>query len=168
MVVKIGLTDEGLEHIDDIVEVVFAYLDKVREEGVQEWMFEEQSQLAELNFKYQEPAAPIHHVRSLSRRLHRVAAEDVLRAPYALDRFDEELIGDYLARLTPDNVLVTVEARDLATDATDPWFSTRYGITTVTPQTLAKWNQPEAGDELAMPDKNPTHQNKHPFRISCD
>ena len=37
-IVNVDLTEKGLEHIDDIIKLVFQYFNMLRKEGVQEWV----------------------------------------------------------------------------------------------------------------------------------
>lgn len=50
--VGIQLTDAGLEHVDEVVEVVFAYLNNLRSVGPQEWVYEETSTVADCSFRF--------------------------------------------------------------------------------------------------------------------
>ena len=40
-IVNVDLSEEGIEHVDDIVTLVFQYLNMLRAAGPQEWVFEE-------------------------------------------------------------------------------------------------------------------------------
>jgi insulysin len=46
-VVNVDLSEEGIEHVDDIVTLVFQYLNMLREHGPQEWVFQECKDLGE-------------------------------------------------------------------------------------------------------------------------
>jgi len=50
--VSIQLTESGLKHVDEVVEVVFAYLNNLKEVGPQEWVYEETSTVAECAFRF--------------------------------------------------------------------------------------------------------------------
>ena len=50
--VAIQLTDAGLEHVDEVVQVVFAYLNHLQKVGPQEWVHEETSTVAECSFRF--------------------------------------------------------------------------------------------------------------------
>lgn len=40
-IVNVDLSEEGIDHVDDIVTLVFQYLNMLRADGPQEWVFEE-------------------------------------------------------------------------------------------------------------------------------
>ncbi len=152
--IRIKLTGSGLDAVNDVVTHVFAYIDLLRESGTQRWMFDEQRQLMDIAFRFEEKRSPVGTVRSLSRRMSRDPIEDLLRAPYALEEYAPELIGEYLALLTPDNVLITVSAPGLETDRTERWMGAEYRVRSIAPETLRQWRDPGQVAALALPEPN--------------
>jgi insulysin len=57
---------------------VFQYIDMLKREGVQQWVFEESRLLNKLNFDFLEKQAPFNYVSTLSNRMHYYKAEEVL------------------------------------------------------------------------------------------
>ncbi|NIR27937.1 MAG: peptidase M16 [Gammaproteobacteria bacterium] len=152
--VRISLTDEGLQRIDDIASRVFQYLALVRERGVASWIFEEQRQLARTAFRFREKEEPGAYVSALARRLQVRPPRDVLRGPYAWDEYRPELIRRYLERLTPENVLVTVVAQGLDAQASTPWFEASYGLSIIDHRTARRWREAPVDVALALPEPN--------------
>lgn len=153
--VSISLTETGLEHVEEIVDLCFETLALIREAGIQSWLFEEQQRLGEINFRFKEPDNSVGFASYLARALQSYPPEDVLRAPYMMDRFDVELIQEYLSLLTPERVLVSVRAPGVNVDSRSPWFDTPYSITPVSETTLASWQDRQAVENLALPEPNP-------------
>ena len=152
--VSVELTQPGLEHIDGIIELVFQTLHLIKAQGIQPWLFTEQRQLSKLSFRFQEQTAAINYVRGLAAALHRYPAQDVLRGPYAMDDYDPELILQLLNQLRPDNMLITVTAPGLITDAVDPWFKAPYRLSHIEPNLLQRWRAAALHPELALPEPN--------------
>ena len=126
--VRIDLTPAGSGQIEAITAALFAYLDLLRGEAPSAWRYGEQAQVAETNFRFQEPSSALGFVYRLGPTLAQLPPADLLRAPYLMADFDPELIDDYLSRLNPDNVLVTIVRPDAATDRTEPWFQVPYAL----------------------------------------
>ncbi|MFQ5760007.1 MAG: insulinase family protein, partial [Acidiferrobacterales bacterium] len=126
--VSMKLTKEGVPYTNDIASHVFQYLRLIQKQGITQWMFDEQKRISEIDFRFQEKPAPISYVRSIASNLQIYPASDVLYGPYAMEKYDPTLIRYFLARLTPDNVLVTVNAKGLQTNMQDPWFDTAYQV----------------------------------------
>jgi insulysin len=153
--INLALTEEGLAHVDEIAALLFHFLELVRSEGLQAWMFEEQRVMAELGFRFQEPSQPVSLVSALAQRAQELPASQLLQAPYAWIRFDAGLLQQVLAELRPDNVLLTLTARGLPTTATDPWYGSAYGLEAVAPERLALWRSAGEVAELAIAAPNP-------------
>ena len=149
------LTDAGVEAVDGIVAQIFAYLRLIERDGINEWRFEEHGKLAAIDFRFAEKGNPMHYASSLARVVPRYPPEDLLRAGYLWQDYDPQLIHDYLGRLTPENVLVTVTAPGLPTELVEPWFGTRYAVQDIPAATLAVWRQAEADPMLTTPAPNP-------------
>ncbi|WP_370278408.1 insulinase family protein [Pontibacterium sp.] len=145
--VNIALTPEGMQQQEAIAQLFFSYVDLIRQGGVSEMLYQEESDLNRIQFRFQEQSEPIHYVSQLSSQLRRFPAEEVIRAPYMLEAFDAELIQQYLAAIRPDNMLLTVKARDLETDQKDPWYQAAYKAEPINEETLqALQAQPQVAD----------------------
>jgi len=152
--VSMRLTREGVPYINDIASHVFQYLRLIEKQGIKQWIFDEQKRISEIDFRFQEKPAPISYVRSLASNLQIYPASDVLYGPYAMDKYDPTLIRYFLARLTPDNVLVTVNAKDLQTNMQDPWFDTAYQVTGLGSDIIERLQNDEPDPLLAIPKRN--------------
>ncbi|MDX1633599.1 MAG: insulinase family protein [Marinobacter sp.] len=151
------LTPEGLEHQDRVTSLAFDYIDKVRDQGISERRFEEMQRLAQIDFRFRETPTPIQQVMQLSMQMQHVAPEDVLRAPYLMERFAPELYREILAELRPDNALVTVVAPRKPDGEVQKtrWYRTVYKVEPTTAQALRQPDLPKLAAELALPDANP-------------
>ena len=153
--VTIQATEAGLAHRDEVVASVFAYLDLIRERGIEARYHEELARMARIGFRFMEEAEPRSHAVSLASALHVYPVREVLTAPWRFDAFDPELERRFLAALVPDRVLVGVTAKGVATDAVAPFYDTPYRLSPVPPQTVARWRDPAPDDAFALPGPNP-------------
>jgi len=153
--VSIRLTREGLQRVDEIADLVFDAVRLIEREGVQEWIFEEQRRLAEIDFRFAERMDASSYARTLAARMHEYPIEDVLRGPYAMDHYDPALIRDYLARLRPENALITLMAEDVQTDRVTEWYQTPYRLEPLAPDTARAWAGGGVDPALALPARNP-------------
>ncbi|SFM43640.1 insulinase family protein [Marinobacter zhejiangensis] len=152
------LTPEGMSHQDEILSLTFAYINRVREQGISEARFEEMKQLAEIGFRFKERQDPIHEVTGLSMQLAEVAPEDVLRAPWMMAQYDPEGYKAVLNHLTPENVLVSVLSQNALEESAPRthWYDTAYTIQSLAVSDMASDRAPVAlSRQLALPDPNP-------------
>lgn len=153
--VTIRLTESGLEHWQDVAEATFAYIDLVRAEGIDPERFREQRDLTRLGFDFREQGAAFGYVRGLAENLLWFPPEDVVRASWAMEIFDADLIAAVLAELKPDNALVTLMAPEVETDREEPFFAVGYGLTPIAGETLDRFRHPGAHPALTLPAPNP-------------
>lgn len=152
-----SLTPQGLEEQEEILELTFAYIDKVRNEGIARQRFEEMKQLAQIDFRFREKGQPVQEVMHLSRQMRHVAPEDVLRAPWMMEDYSPDQYQAILARLTADNVLVSVlgPEPEIETPSLTQWYDTAFEIKPLdTTAVRTEDGNPQVA-RLALPLENP-------------
>ncbi|MCC5886395.1 MAG: insulinase family protein [Gammaproteobacteria bacterium] len=153
--VSITLTRSGLEHWQEVAAAVFAYIDLIRDGGIDAERYREQQDLTRLAFDFREKGAAFGYVRSLAQNLLIYPPEDVIRAPFAMELYDPALIRSMLDELKPQNALVTVIAPEVETDREEPYFGVRHRLRPLAGDTLALWRAPGEHPGLALPAANP-------------
>jgi insulysin len=153
--ISISLSPEGLKHIDEIGEMLFGYLALVKQQGIKERYFQEQKQLAELDFKFMEQSSPQSLAQSLASRLQRFSAAEVLIAPYSYKLFDEELISAYLETMTPHNLLLSIVDPSLQSEKLTPWYDVEFSLVDIDKTDLQLWENARQVAWMQMPSINP-------------
>ncbi|MBX3705247.1 MAG: insulinase family protein [Pseudomonadales bacterium] len=148
--VDIELTALGRENIDGVTHLLFRYIDALATTPPEAWRYDEQAQVAELGFRFQEKSSATGFVYQVGPRLMRFPPEDVLIAPFLMTEFDRELIRSYLGYLTPDNLLMSVAGRNVETDRRERWFDVPYRL-----ERRAAPRREVPDDGLALPARNP-------------
>lgn len=106
--VQVSLTEKGAADPDRVLQLLFAYVEILRAEGPQQWLYDEQSRLAELAFRFREQASPMGYVSALASGMQTYAAQDILRGPYMMDQYDDAILAELLQYIRPENALVTL------------------------------------------------------------
>ncbi|CAG2172600.1 unnamed protein product, partial [Oppiella nova] len=154
--INVDLTEQAMDSIDDIISLVFQYINLLKREGPKQWIFDELKQMQEIRFRFKEKERPMGYVIGLSRDLHDYPFDECLSAGYLLDEFRPDLITDLLNHLTPDRMRVTVVSKQFTTiaDQTEKWFSTQYTQQDILPEKIQKWLNIGFNDNLALPPPN--------------
>ena len=152
--IRIELTPEGLEKVDDITAIVFDYLDQVKAEGIQQWLYEESGQISDLAFRYQESRSPQQTVSGLAPRLHYLPPEHLLNSNYLFESFNPKLIERLMDNLRPDNLRQVVIAKGLPADKVEPYFDTHYSIQPLSESLMKRLATPVRHEELTIPSPN--------------
>ena len=164
LTVSIALTPSGMKHIEEIGAALFAYIAQMQRAGISDWRYAEQRQLAELAFNFREQRQPASYARSIAASMLLYPIVDVLRGPYAMDRFDPGMLQRYLAQLTPANVMIDIADPNAQTDSVEAWFGVPYQVGGLPAAWAASWAEAagqgtsETGPgalELALPKQNP-------------
>ena len=124
--VNISLTEEGVDNYQYVLQLLYSYMDMLREQGSKERLYTEQSQLAALNFRFKEDGAPIAYTSSLARGMHYFKPNDILQGPYLMSDYDAGLLQGLLKNITPDNALVTLSDENVQTDRTSQRYQVSY------------------------------------------
>jgi len=155
--ISIGLTEPGLEHIEEIGSMLFFSIHRLMESGVEEWRFEEERQLGQLGFRFAEESNAGSLARSLASRLHHYPMEEVLSGPYLLDHYNPERIRELLSYLNPDNVYLQIVSNRHKVRKVSPWYQVKYNIEQIDSETLDLWREVDARQfpDLMLPPPNP-------------
>lgn len=153
--IKIGLSEQGFTHIDEIGELLFAEINLIRKQGVKQRYFDELQQLAEIDFRFQEKSSESGLVQRLASQLHRYSAQEVLSIPYRYQQYDPNQIKAILALLTPENLQLIVVDPELESEQKTAWYKVAYSVDAISPERLSAWKKPAVVDALSLPEENP-------------
>lgn len=150
------LTTEGQEHIYDVVTCVFQYLEMLRSEEPQEWVFKECQALSEVKYRFKDKENPRSYVCSTARCLHDFGIEDVIQGQFLIRHFRPDLIKMILSHLVPSKVRITVisKAFEGKTDLQEEWYETEYSVSKISPKFIEEWNNVSLNPSLQLPVEN--------------
>jgi insulysin len=151
--VTVSLTEEGMDDYQRVLQLLFAYLDMLRDEGPKQWLYDEQAQLAKLGFRFKEKASPISYVSALSSGMHYYAPKDVLRGPYVMSNYRAEMLSGMLDNMVADNALVVLDDKDAETERVSVHYEVPYSTRQVRGEEYASW-QGVGSAALALPAPN--------------
>ncbi len=152
---QIGLTPQGLQRAERVLQLVFANARLWREQGLPPQLFKERQTLAQLDERYRdkgEGAALAASLANLAMDYPLALAE---RVPYLWLQEDPAAFQALLARVVPDNLLVTLVAKGQPADRTEPVYGTRYSYAEDGGAAYAALLQPPTVAGLHRPAPNP-------------
>ncbi|XP_035767090.1 insulin-degrading enzyme isoform X2 [Neolamprologus brichardi] len=155
-IINVDLTEEGLLHVEDIIFHMFQYIQKLRTEGPQEWVFEECKDLNNVAFRFKDKERPRGYTSKIAGLLHYYPLEEVLAAEYLLEEFRPDLIEMVLDKLRPEHVRVAVVSKSFEgqTDMTEEWYGTQYKQEAISEETIKKWANADLNGKFKLPMKN--------------
>ncbi|KAJ6668915.1 hypothetical protein lerEdw1_007724 [Lerista edwardsae] len=155
-IINVDLTEEGLLHVEDIILHMFQYIQKLRTEGPQEWVFQECKDLNAVAFRFKDKERPRGYTSKLAGMLHYYPIEEVLAAEYLLEEFRPDLIEMVLDKLRPENVRVAIVSKTFEgkTDRTEQWYGTQYKQEAISDEVVKKWQDADLNGKFKLPMKN--------------
>ena len=154
LMISMGLTEQGLQQQNTILETIFAYVELLKNNGIKKRYFDEQAQMLKISFNYQEKSEPIHLTSALAGALHSTEASNILFEGYDLSDYAPELYLSYLKYLSPDNMLVTVSANNIDGQTKTQWYETPYNIKPFSNEFIHSLMSPPTIASLKIPEKN--------------
>lgn len=178
--VYIHLTDLGLNHYEEVLEVVFGYLAMLRKEGVKRWIWDEIKHLADLEFRWKAKAQHIMCFTScLANQMQKpLVRKEVVSGYDLLHEYDEAQIERAIGLLKPDRCNVTLVSNEYVRKnqgkgsevKKEKWYGTEYILEDIPGKLMDKmermyYGSDEKGyDGLYLPNPNPFI----PFNPSVD
>ncbi|MGH1439571.1 MAG: insulinase family protein [Cellvibrionaceae bacterium] len=126
--ISVQLTQKGVEEREQVRALIFYVIEQIKNRGVEQWRYEEKQLLSQIAFRFRENASAISTVRGLASNLHQYPAVDVINGDYLLERYDAELIKQFLTFLSPANVYVTSTFPEAETDQRSQYYQTPYRV----------------------------------------
>ncbi|GKV32543.1 hypothetical protein SLEP1_g41139 [Rubroshorea leprosula] len=175
-VVVIDLTDAGHDHMQDIVGLLFKYIQLLQQSGVCKWIFDELSAVCETGFHYKDKVHPIYYVVNIASKMRMYPPKDWLVGSSMPSNFNQGIIQMVLNELSPDKVRSEVvlvqcgyfflissmvdrifwESKKFGglTDMVEPWYGTAYSIEKVTTSMIQEWMSLAPNENLHLPTPN--------------
>lgn len=154
--VVIDLTDAGHENMQNVVGLLFKYVQLLQKSGVCEWIFSELSAICETSFHYQDKAPPADYVVNISSNMQLYPPKDWLARSSLPSVFNPSTIQMILDELSPDNVRIFWESKSFEghTDLTEPWYGTNYSLEKISSSMIQQWMSASPDENLHLPAAN--------------
>ncbi|KAK9671052.1 hypothetical protein RND81_12G003500 [Saponaria officinalis] len=154
--VAIYLTDAGQDNMQNIIGLLFKYIQLLQSSDVCEWIFNEIVAVSETSFHYQDKSRPIDYVEDISSNMQLYPPKDWLARSRLPSMFNPGTIQMILNELTPDNVRIFWESKKFEgkTDSTEPWYGTAYSLERISGSVIQQWMSASPDEHLHLPAAN--------------
>lgn len=154
--ISIDLTLDGIQHVDDVIELLFGYLALIKDRGVQHWIHEETAALSKLAFHFQERSEPYSFVQNVSHSMVRYPPLHYLSGARLVRHYDADRIHALLDVMTPHNCTFLIMGKFVSdkTNTEEKWYKTRYAIESIPDEKLQRWSSTKPDVLIDIPPKN--------------
>ncbi|KAH9898898.1 ubiquitin carboxyl-terminal hydrolase-like protein [Xylariomycetidae sp. FL2044] len=161
---QVRLTKEGLKNYKEVVKVFFQYVSLLRESPPQDWIFDEQKGMADVDFRFKQKTPASRFTSKIASVMQKpLPREWLLSGQSRLRKFDPALIKQGLDLLRPDNFRMTLVSRDFPGDwdRKEAWYGTEFKTERIPDDFMAEINEAakySAKDRI--PDLHLPHRNQ--------
>lgn len=153
--INIELTPQGLQQYQRITHYAFAYIDLLKQQGLQRSTFDEVKTMLQLDFQFKEKNQPIQYVTHLAESMADYPIQHWLNGNYLLTEFSEKRYQDLLSRFTAENLRLVLIAQGLKTALHADWYQTPYSIQPLTEAFQQSLKTVADSKDLTIPAANP-------------
>ncbi|AQZ13712.1 STE23 (YLR389C) [Zygosaccharomyces parabailii] len=127
--IDIDLTDNGLKHYEEVVHILFQYIEMLKLSLPEKWIYLELEDIARADFKFKQKRSPSETVSSLAKQLEKsyIPVANILSTEL-FRKYDPDLLMEYLNHLTPRNSRIMLASKDMETDTKEQWYGTEYKV----------------------------------------
>ncbi|EFN70814.1 Insulin-degrading enzyme [Camponotus floridanus] len=153
--VAINLTDEGLEHIDDIMTLFFQYVKLLKESNGTEYrrIFNEYKEIKELKFRFKNRESPLEYVTIISRLLLDTKYENMTDILHQIPTYEQfwiqQILKDFLSQQHMRIYIIAEKFKNFA-EFSENIGTFKYRKEKVPAKICAKWIS-NASAELNLP-----------------
>lgn len=152
--VNIGLTESGVSHQDEIIAVVFAYIEKIKEKGIDEVYYREYRAMLEKQFSDLQVPQVLNQAVHFSRSMFELPVENIINSQYVFSEFRPTEIQKVLDRMKPELARIWHILPDAPVDTNIPYYEGKYGLRPILQKELQQWQQLAAKYALSLPPEN--------------
>jgi insulysin len=135
---------QGLKNYKEVVKVIFQYISLLRQTPPQSWIFEEQREMADVEFKFKQKTPASRFTSKISSVMQKpLPREWLLSGQSRLRKFDPTTIEKGITLLRPDNMRMTIVSRDFPGDwdQKEKWYGTEYRAEKIPEDFLAELSE---------------------------
>mmetsp|Transcript_42106 Transcript_42106/g.86001 ORF Transcript_42106/g.86001 Transcript_42106/m.86001 type:complete len:1067 (-) Transcript_42106:67-3267(-) len=139
--VSMSLTPLGLQQLDRVLSLLFHSIRMLKEQGPQEWVWQECADIARMHFRFKEKSSPSGYVVAIASNMQIYPPEYVISSGATYSKFDPQIISWVMNQLDPHSADIYVAAQSFAStaDLTEPIYGTQYSLERISNESITRW-----------------------------
>lgn len=152
--ISMQLTEQGEQHINDIILLVFQYIKLMQAQPLSTIYHEEKKYLADVAFRYAEKLKPLDSVCQLVINMQHYPEHDYLFGDYVMDKYKQEEIDSLLRYLSPHNMRLIHVSKNNTFDQVSKWYEVPYSTSQIDNADISSWHNCTLNSQLFLPHPN--------------
>lgn len=176
--ISLELTQAGEDDLESVLNEVFAYLHWLEKQSIPSYLYDEQKQLTDISFEYQEEVKPLTLANNIALNMHYYDESNYLYGDYCMEGYTEEQSKELFSYFTANNMRITLVSQNIQTDQKAHWYHTPYYVEALSEEQISQLNTLQCNESrYHLPTKNPyltkpikleSADFHHPIPISID
>lgn len=158
--ISIALTELGEKHLNEVVDIVLAYIALLNNSDIAEYYYQEKQKISHLAFVYHEKMRALDSVSQLVINMQYYPEEDYIFGDYVMSGMSKKNIERLLEFLRVNNMRLTHISQQNSFSKNSFWYQVPYHVTPLSEQQLLDWHNIALNDKahikgLYLPAPNP-------------
>ena len=157
--ISVTLTEDGFNNVDKVIEIIGAYIQMLRKNGIPQWVFEELQTIYNFQFNYGSKGNSLSTAIVLAENMGTFPIENAKNVNYLLEEYTPDLYSQILDKLVPSNMIILLCDNSFKNlPEHEPIYGTEYSLENIPENinmllTVPKLNKPDI-KSLHLPPKN--------------
>ncbi|XP_031638507.1 nardilysin-like [Contarinia nasturtii] len=157
--IYVHLTEDGFDHLDDVLQAIFSYLKLLQMSGPNERIFRELQTMAFNSFRFQNEDPAFDNVASQAIKLKQYPLKNILTGDTLYFEYNANVIQKIIDELNSRkfNIMVTTSRKyseNIAYELTEKWCGTMYSEIDMPEKWFLLWKNATPFPEFALPGPN--------------
>ncbi|MGF7410264.1 pitrilysin [Providencia alcalifaciens] len=153
--IYVTLTDKGLAERDQIIAAIFAYIDLIKNQGVNQGYFDEIAKVLNLSFRYGSIVRDMNYIEWLSDQMITMPVNHVLDSDYVADKYNPASIKQRLSELTAQNARIWFISPNEPSNKKAYFVDAPYQVDKISKKQFTQWADLESKMTFKLPKLNP-------------
>jgi insulysin len=153
--VKVHLTEAGKENYEEVLIDIFSCIERIKKEGLKDYIFNERKVLAEIELSNMEPQSSMGRASQFSASMLYFPVDSFLEQFYLYHEQSEEDFQLFLKDLNPQNMQVSLFSKRPVSGKVEPFYGIAYRSEDLGEDLLHKLEAAPLNDEILYPQPNP-------------
>ncbi|HEQ1858025.1 TPA: pitrilysin [Providencia alcalifaciens] len=153
--IYVTLTDKGLAERDQVIAAIFAYIDLIKNQGVNQDYFDEIAKVLNLSFRYGSIVRDMNYIEWLSDQMITMPVNHVLDSDYVADKYNPTAIKQRLSELTAQNARIWFISPNEPSNKKAYFVDAPYQVDKISEKQFTEWAGLESKMTFKLPKLNP-------------
>lgn len=158
--VNIRLTEDGFNHMDEVLEAIFSYLKLLQLAGPNERIFNELQNMRANRFRFAQEQNAFDNVQMLVANVKQYPTDYALTGPKLFFEFNSDVIRKFIAQLNEWNINIMITSMQpynehVTFEMVEPWYGTKYTELDMPTKWFELWQNTKPFPEFQLPEPNP-------------